>query len=161
MATPVIFVTSRDAEDDIVTALRDGADDYMVKPIRRMELLSRIEAVRRRYGLHEDLSETILIPPFRFDLTARQVTRNDIPIEKLTEKEFQLALFMFRNLGRLLSRGHLLEAIWGLHASIPTRTLDTHVSRVRSKLALQPANGFRLTPVYNFGYRLERLEQGE
>jgi DNA-binding response OmpR family regulator len=79
----------------------------------------------------------------------------------LTEKEFNLVVFLFQNLGRLLSRGHLLEALWGLNASVPTRTLDTHISRVRKKLELHSANGFRLVPAYNYGYRLERVGMGE
>ena len=72
-----------------------------------------------------------------------------------------LAAFLFRNLGRLLSRGHLLEAVWGRNPDLATRTVDTHISRVRSKLNLRPENGFRLTPTYNFGYRLEKIDPSE
>ena len=79
----------------------------------------------------------------------------------LTDKEFELAAFLFRNLGRLLSRGHLLEAVWGRNPDLATRTVDTHISRVRSKLNLRPENGFRLTPTYNFGYRLEKIDPAE
>ena len=79
----------------------------------------------------------------------------------MTDKEFELAAFLFRNLGRLLSRGHLLEAVWGRNPDLATRTVDTHISRVRSKLNLRPENGFRLTPTYNFGYRLERIDPSE
>ena len=78
---------------------------------------------------------------------------------QMTDKEFELAAFLFRNLGRLLSRGHLLEAVWGRNPDLATRTVDTHISRVRSKLNLRPENGFRLTPTYNFGYRLERIDR--
>jgi two-component system, OmpR family, response regulator RegX3 len=156
IAAPVIFVTSRDAEEDIVAGLDAGADDYMVKPLRRLELLSRLEAVWRRAHARSALPQLIDLPPYRIDLELRRVLRDGVPVENLTEKEFALALFLFQNLGRLLSRGHLLEAIWGLSANIPTRTLDTHISRVRKKLDLHPANGFRLVPAYNYGYRLER-----
>lgn len=76
---------------------------------------------------------------------------------ELTDKEFDLSMFLFRNLGRLISRGHMLEAVWGRNPNLATRTVDTHISRVRSKLGLRPENGFRLTPTYNYGYRLERL----
>jgi two-component system, OmpR family, response regulator RegX3 len=154
---PAIFVTSRDAEEDIVAGLNAGADDYMVKPIRRLELLSRLDAIWRRARPREDTRQVIDQPPYCFDLVHRRVLRNDLPVEALTDKEFSLAIFLFQNLGRLLSRGHLLEAVWGLSADIPTRTLDTHVSRVRKKLDLHPANGFRLVPTYNYGYRLERV----
>lgn len=156
---PAIFVTSRNAEEDIVAGLNAGADDYMIKPIRRRELLSRLEAIWRRNRPHDTSQDVIDAEPYRFDLKLRTVARDGKPLENLTDKEFSLAIFLFQNLGRLLSRGHLLEAIWGLNASIPTRTLDTHVSRLRKKLELYPANGFRLVPVYNYGYRLDRVER--
>ncbi len=154
---PAIFVTSRDAEEDIVAGLDAGADDYMIKPIRRLELLSRLDAVWRRVRPRDESQQTIDLPPYLFELEHRRVLRHGKPVEPLTEKEFVLAAFLFQNLGRLFSRGHLLEAIWGLSAAIPTRTLDTHISRVRKKLDLHPANGFRLVPTYNYGYRLERV----
>jgi DNA-binding response OmpR family regulator len=75
----------------------------------------------------------------------------------LTAKEFQLALTLFRNLSRALSRGYLLEAVWDKNPDLPTRTLDAHVSRVRLKLGLRPENGFRLSTVYSYGYRLEAV----
>jgi len=159
-SAPVIFVSSRDAEDDIVAALQAGADDYMVKPIRQRELLHRLEAVWRRCHPQGPGQEVIDMPPYRFELPARRVLRAGNPVPALTDKEFQLAAFLFQNLGRLLSRGHLLEAVWGLSAAVPTRTLDTHISRVRRKLELHPANGFRLTPTYSYGYRLEKIAAG-
>jgi DNA-binding response OmpR family regulator len=158
VTAPAIFVTSRDAEEDIVAGLDAGADDYMIKPIRRLELLSRLDAVWRRVRPRDEALQVIDLPPYRLELEHRRVLRNGQPVEPLTEKEFVLAAFLFQNLGRLFSRGHLLEAIWGLRADIPTRTLDTHISRVRKKLDLHPANGFRLVPAYNYGYRLERID---
>lgn len=155
-SVPIIFITARKAEEDIVAALSAGADDYMVKPVRRAEMISRIAAVWRRSQPRNREHDVIDHPPYRFETTAHRALRNGEPIE-LTEKEFNLAVFLFRNLGRLLSRGHLLEAVWGRNASVATRTVDTHVSRVRSKLELRPENGFRLTPAYNYGYRLESL----
>lgn len=156
---PAIFVTSRNAEEDIVAGLSAGADDYMVKPIRRRELLSRLEAIWRRNRAQGAGQDIIDAAPYRFDLKHRTVALDGRPLDSLTDKEFSLAAFMFQNLGRLLSRGHLLEAIWGLNATIPTRTLDTHISRLRKKLELHPANGFRLVPAYNYGYRLDRVER--
>lgn len=155
---PVIFVTSRNAEEDVVAGLDAGADDYMVKPIRRRELLSRLEAIWRRNRQYDAGHETIEVAPYRLDLKHRTIARDGKLLESLTDKEFSLAVFLFQNVGRLLSRGHLLEAIWGINAAIPTRTLDTHVSRLRKKLELYPANGFRLVPAYNYGYRLDRVE---
>lgn len=155
ITAPVIFVTSRDAEEDIVAALKAGADDYMIKPLRRLELLSRVEAVLRRV-LRPIVQAHLEQGIYRFDLGSRQVTVAGEPVV-LTEKEYDLALFLFRHLGQLISRGHLLEAVWGKNADIATRTLDTHMSRLRGKLALRPENAVRLTSVYNFGYRLEGL----
>lgn len=157
---PVVFVTSRDAEEDIVAGLDAGADDYMIKPIRRMELLSRLEAVWRRFRAGNGPASVLEMPPYRIDLQHRRVLRDGNEIDGLTEKEFALIVFLFQNLGRLISRGHLLETVWGLSATVPTRTLDTHISRVRKKLDLHPNNGYRLVPAYNYGYRLERLPAG-
>lgn len=155
-SVPVIFLTARNAEEDIVAALSAGADDYMIKPLRRAEMLSRIAAVWRRSQPRSRELDVVEYPPYRFEIPTHRALRNGVPVE-LTEKEFNLAVFLFRNLGRLLSRGHLLEAVWGRNASVATRTVDTHVSRVRSKLELRPESGFRLTPAYNYGYRLESL----
>ncbi|KAF7600375.1 MAG: DNA-binding response regulator [Candidatus Dactylopiibacterium carminicum] len=154
--TPAIFITSRDSEDDIVNGLAAGADDFIVKPVSQRVLLSRIEAVIRRSKPRDPIAPLDL-PPYLIDPEHKRITLNGQEVE-LTEKEFDLAVFMFRNLGRLLSRGHLLEAVWGRNPDLATRTVDTHVSRVRGKLQLKPENGFRLVPTYNFGYRLERAE---
>jgi DNA-binding response OmpR family regulator len=76
---------------------------------------------------------------------------------ELTPKEFDLTATLFRNIGRLLSRGHLQEAVWGRSGELATRTVDTHVSQVRKKLDLRPETGYRVVPIYNYGYRLERI----
>jgi DNA-binding response OmpR family regulator len=76
---------------------------------------------------------------------------------ELTQKEFELAAFLFRNVGRMLSRGHILESVWGHGPELTTRTVDTHISRVRTKLELNPDHGWRLSAIYHFGYRLESL----
>lgn len=130
-----------------------------IKPPRRIELLSRIEAVMRR-SQPRNANQTLVVAPYQFDL-ARKVLSIDGAVVEMTDKEFELAAFLFRNLGRLLSRGHLLEAVWGRNPDLATRTVDTHISRVRSKLNLRPENGFRLTPTYNFGYRLEKIDPAE
>jgi len=157
-AVPVIFITQRDAEEDVATALDAGADDYMVKPPRRVELLSRLAAVARRSQAATLDTAAFEVPPYRFEPVRSRVLLHGKPVADLTEKELQLALFLFRNTGRLLSRGHLLEAVWGMRSEVSTRTLDTHVSRIRRKLALHPDNGFHLVPIYSYGYRLERVD---
>lgn len=156
-AVPVIFVTAQDSETAIVQALTAGADDYLVKPVRRMELVARAEAVYRR--AHGTTSKDIALElaPYRFDLKQRKLELHGAPIE-LTDKEFELAVFLFREIGRVLSRGHILESVWGRNPELITRTVDTHISRLRAKLDIGIKNGLRLTSVYSYGYRLEKTD---
>lgn len=151
----MLFVTSRDAEQDIVQALTHGADDYLVKPARSAELLARLGALKRRAESLQG-STALLVAPYEFDLASNVVRRHGEIID-LTERQFQLALVLFRNAGRLLSRQYLLEAVWGLNAQIQTRTLDIHVSQLRNLLALAN-NGWRISSIYAHGYRLEPME---
>jgi DNA-binding response OmpR family regulator len=149
-------MTSRSGEDDIVTGLAAGADDYMIKPIRRGELVARVQALLRRAYPTQNAVEQIQFNQYVFEPRTSRLTAAGEQIE-LTQKEFDLALLFFRNLGRPLSRAYILEAVWSRDVEIPSRTMDTHVSRVRSKLQLRPENGFRLAPVYSYGYRLEQV----
>src|SRR5262245_12507440 len=151
---PVLFVTSRDAERDIVEALDAGADDYLTKPPRRRELVSRVHALWRRASGAEAEPKVLDHPPYRLDLVDRRAYLDGAAVE-LTPKEFEVAWVLFSHLGRLISRGHLLEAVWGQGEEVATRTVDSHVSRMRSKLDLRPERGFRLVSVYGYGYRLE------
>ena len=153
---PVIFITCRDAETDVVHALELGADDYMTKPAMRLETLARVTALDRRSRPHPDSNNILELPPYRFDIQSGSVACNDESIQ-LTRKEFDLALFFFRNIGQLLSRDHILENVWGKQADLQTRTVDMHVSRLRNKLKIQPENGLRLASVYQHGYRLETV----
>ena len=154
---PVIFVTQRDDEDDVARILLAGADDYLVKPVRNRELIARIAAVNRRVHGHASPAPVIDEPPYRIDTHARSVTLNGQPVS-LTQKEFELAAFLFRKVGRILSRDHILEAVWGHRQGMNTRTVDTHISRLRNKLILTPENGWRLSGIYHHGYRLERTD---
>jgi DNA-binding response OmpR family regulator len=152
---PIIFVTHKDAQEDIVAALERGADDYMVKPVQPMEMLARITAVGRRLAGEPKTEKVLDKAPYRFDLASHTATLNGDPIT-LTQKEFDLALFLFQNSGRVLSRAHILDAVWGRSPDINTRTVDIHVSRIRKKLNLGTETGWQLAGVYNHGYRLER-----
>jgi two-component system response regulator RegX3 len=156
---PVLFVTARQREEDIVHALSSGADDYMVKPLRRLELLARISAVARRIRSRVE-EESIQTGRLAVDLRQRRVKLDGVEVN-LTQKDYELTVFLLRNVGRLLSRGHILEAVWGHSADLNTRTVDTHVSRIRGKLQLTPENGWRLSAVYQHGYRLERVQDGD
>jgi DNA-binding response OmpR family regulator len=150
----VLFVTARSAEADVVRVLDAGADDFLTKPVRRGELLARLNAALRRHGVRDRRDVIIEAPPYRLDPSTHGATIDGVPVA-LTQKEFEVAYFLFSHLGRLLSRGHLLESVWGRSGDIATRTIDTHVSRVRSKLRISAERGFRLVPVYSYGYRLE------
>ncbi|MSQ58123.1 MAG: response regulator transcription factor [Betaproteobacteria bacterium] len=154
--TPVIFVTARQQEEDIVSTLKQGADDYMVKPVRRHEFLARVEAVARRTRAVTPENSSFEAENFKVDMQTRTLSKDDKPLE-LTTKDFELATLFLRNIGRLMSRGHIREMVWGLDANVTSRTLDTHVSRVRNKLGLTPETGWRLAAVYRYGYRLEQL----
>ncbi|MBT8054855.1 MAG: response regulator transcription factor [Gammaproteobacteria bacterium] len=154
---PVVFLTTRGEEQSIVEALEAGADDYVVKPARQHELLARVSALARRSGLTEPQAESLEVREFVLDRRLGQVQRNG-EVVSLTAKEFDLAWFLFANLSKILSREYLLRHIWNISSGISTRTVDTHISRVRKKLGLRPENGWKLNSVYHFGYRLEPLE---
>jgi DNA-binding response OmpR family regulator len=157
---PVLFVTGRDEETDIVLALNQGADDYMVKPVKRLELLARLQAISRRLLTQDDSRQVLDFGRYRLDTGSRTVFLDGKPVD-LTQKEFDLVSFLFRCAGRVLSRGHILESVWGRNPNLNTRTVDTHVSRIRNKLDLKPEHGWQLKAVYQHGYRLEQIEDQE
>jgi len=150
---PVICVTLRDAEQDVVGALRLGADDYVVKPPKYFELLARIDSLARRSRATR--LPVLRLGTYEIDQENREIRVSGKPVE-LTQKEYELSCYLFSNPGRLLSRVHLLEAVWGLRAEIDTRTVDTHVSRIRRKLKIYPESGWEIISVYGYGYRLEQ-----
>lgn len=154
---PILFLTQRDAEEDIVTALKAGADDYMIKPARAGELLARIHALTRRHAHTEADTESRQYGDFALNLKKRSIHLRGEPLT-LTDKDFELTCFLFENKGRLLSRKILLERVWGIDSDINTRTVDTHMSRLRRKLGIKPENGFRIKTIYQHGYRLEDAE---
>lgn len=158
LSTPVLMLTVRADETDIVQALRVGADDYIVKPAIRAVLLARMAAVLRRSQGSVEV-EPIDLSPYRFDTALARVSVADRDAD-LTQREFDLALYLFRRHGRIVSREALLENVWMIAANVPTRTVDTHISRLRRKLELDGSHGWRLVAVYQHGYRLERHNAG-
>ncbi|HKT42313.1 MAG TPA: response regulator transcription factor [Rhodanobacteraceae bacterium] len=152
---PVIFLTASGEESDIIEGLAAGADDYVVKPPKQGELLARVAAVLRRRGGDAEAGEVLELPPYRIDAQRRVISVNGEPVE-LTQREFELACYLFRRQGRIVSRDALLENVWNLASDVSTRTVDTHISRLRKKLGLSGENGWRLTAVYQHGYRIEQ-----
>lgn len=149
---PAIMVTTRDQTSDIVSALEIGADDYIGKPFEPSILVARVEAVlRRAYGPRSQADRETIAGAV-LDHKARTICLNGTSVV-LTAKEFELATILLRNINRPLSRAHLLETVWGNAPDLATRTLDTHISKIRSKLPLEP--NLRLVPIHGFGYRLE------
>jgi DNA-binding winged helix-turn-helix (wHTH) protein len=120
---------------------------------RRFELVARLEAIARRGKHRIEGSAAIEAGGLHVDCGARSAWRDGCPVE-MTAKDFELSVLFLRNIGRLLSRGYLLDTVWGPHAHGLSRTLATHVSRLRKKLGLTPEHGWRLLPVYTRGYRL-------
>ncbi len=152
---PIVFITRLDNEDDAVKALDAGADDFIEKPLKRRVLVARINALSRR--LDQSLlknAQVLDFPPYRIDLVSRTIYLHDEPLN-LTQKEYELSVFLFRNSSRALSRGHILDNVWGTAPDLNTRTVDTHISRLRKKLALGEENGWLLTSIYQHGYRLD------
>lgn len=153
---PTMFLVGNNAEDDIIAGVNAGADDYLIKPLRRGELVSRVSALLRRAYPAQNSAEQLQFGPYTFETRPGRLLRDGSVID-VTQKEFSLALLFFRNIGRPLSRAYIHESVWVRDNDVPSRTMDTHVSRVRNKLHLRPENGFRLVPVYSYGYRLEKL----
>ena len=157
--TPVLFATQRDDESSIVGALSQGADDYMVKPTKQAELLARITALGRRAGVAEmDEEKALTVGPWVVDRARRQILLDEDPV-KLTDKDYELASYLFQNVGKLMSRAHLLEKVWGIMPPIASRTVDVHISRIRRSLQIRPERGYRIKTVYQHGYRLEPVEE--
>ncbi|NML25564.1 response regulator transcription factor [Zoogloea dura] len=156
---PVMLINCIDDEELLSEVLAAGAEDYISRPLAGRELVGRIGAVLRRR--HPDLfrlESELVFGSYRFDLQTRTVWLRGEVID-LTEREFDLGLFLFRNIGRMISRGHIHEMIWQVSRPMESRTIDTHVSRLRRKLALLRGNEFHLSAVYGTGYRLERSRQ--
>lgn len=147
MGTPVIFLTAKGTTEDKIRGLRLGADDYIVKPFQIGELLARIEAVLRRYGKSQ---KELQIGEVYINTESRMVLKRGEPVE-LTVKEFDLLVELVRNKNVVLSRDRLYEKVWEEPFLGETRTLDTHIRRLRKKLELEDT----IKTVFRIGYRLE------
>jgi DNA-binding response OmpR family regulator len=155
---PVLFTTNRSYESDTVAMLNAGADDYIVKPASATVLTAHVAALlRRAYGALPEEGSRRQFGDYLFDPAMKSVSFRGDSVY-LTTKEFELALMLFRNLGRPLSRTHIIELVWKREMSTFSRTVDTHISMIRIKLQLRPQNGYRLSALYTHGYQLERVD---
>ena len=150
----IIMVTARDSEVDRVVGLELGADDYVTKPFAHRELVARIRAVLRRGGAAEVQPDVVESHGVRIDVERHEVTVSGRPV-RLALKEFELLTLLVRNAGRVLTRGQLIERIWGADYVGDTKTLDVHVKRVRAKIEVDPSTPERLVTVRGLGYKFE------
>ncbi|MDX2024913.1 response regulator transcription factor [Microcella sp.] len=152
---PIIMLTAKDSEVDIVVGLELGADDYVTKPYSTRELLARIRAVMRRQIDAGEIDESVLsVGSVRMDVEKHQVTV-DGTVVPMPLKEFELLELLLRNAGRVLTRGQLIDRVWGADYFGDTKTLDVHVKRIRSKIEPDPGNPRLLVTVRGLGYRFE------
>ncbi|CAB4870324.1 unannotated protein [freshwater metagenome] len=153
-AVPIIMVTARSEEVDVILGLEFGASDYVTKPYRLRELIARIRAVLRRSG-SEPASDVIMsIGEFRIDTIRRSVVRDGVELE-LSRKEFDLLALFASRLGQVVTRDECLDEIWWGRDLADTRTLDTHVKRLRQKLEVDPGNPVHLLTIRGVGFRLD------
>jgi two-component system response regulator RegX3 len=154
-SVPIIMLTAKDSEVDIVVGLELGADDYVTKPYSSRELLARIRAVmRRRIELDDDPEGVLEVGPVRMDTERHAVTVSGAEVA-MPLKEFELLELLLRNAGRVLTRGQLIDRVWGSDYFGDTKTLDVHIKRIRSKIEQNPSDPVRLVTVRGLGYRFE------
>jgi two-component system response regulator RegX3 len=152
---PIIMVSAKDGEIDKVLGLELGADDYVTKPFSSRELLARVRAVLRRHGEVDDLVPLVVeAGPVRMDVDRHVVTVRGTSVP-MPLKEFDLLEMLVRNSGRVMTRGQLIDRVWGADYVGDTKTLDVHVKRLRAKIEEDPANPVHLVTVRGLGYKYE------
>lgn len=152
---PIIMLTAKDSEVDIVVGLELGADDYVTKPYSTRELLARIRAVLRRRIEEPEIDDSLLaVGRVQMDLDRHVVTVDGHEVS-MPLREFELLELLMRNAGRVLTRGQLIDRVWGSDYFGDTKTLDVHIKRIRSKIEKQPAEPVQLVTVRGLGYRFE------
>ncbi|MFC6080215.1 response regulator [Sphaerisporangium aureirubrum] len=155
---PVIMLTAKDSEIDKVVGLELGADDYVTKPFSSRELVARIRAVLRRQGDLEEIDSAVLTAgPVRMDVDRHIVAVRGRPVQ-LPLKEFELLEVLLRNAGRVLTRGQLIDRVWGADYVGDTKTLDVHVKRLRAKVESDPSNPRCILTVRGLGYKFDPSE---
>ena len=153
-AVPIIMLTAKDSEVDIVVGLELGADDYVTKPYSTRELLARIRAVLRRRTEDPGEERIVVAGPVRMDIERHTVEVDGVETP-MPLKEFELLEMLLRNAGRVLTRGQLIDRVWGSDYFGDTKTLDVHVKRIRSKIEKTPKEPVLLVTVRGLGYRFD------
>jgi two-component system response regulator RegX3 len=156
-STPIIMLTAKDTEIDKVVGLELGADDYVTKPFSTRELIARIRAVLRRGGEGDDTADSnqlLEVGNVRMDLDRHELSVNG-EFVAMPLREFELLELLMRNAGRVLTRGQLMDRIWGANYVGDGKTLDVHIKRIRAKIEADPANPVLLSTVRGLGYRYE------
>ncbi len=159
---PIIFTSARTSEDDKVTGLDIGADDYLAKPYSLKELMSRIRSLMRRtYGNTKE--ETVVLNIFpdeklEIDKNARQILKNGVPVE-LAPKEYDLFLYLLKHQGTVLTKEQLINEIWGPYSEVEQSTLTVHIRWLREKFEKDPSHPQFLKTVWGIGYRMENTEK--
>jgi two-component system response regulator RegX3 len=154
-SVPIIMVSAKDTEVDKVVGLELGADDYVTKPYSPRELVARIRAVLRR-GLTEEIDDNASLEAGRVRMDVdRHLVTIDGSVAKFPLKEFELLEYFLRNPGRVLTRGQLIDRVWGADYVGDTKTLDVHVKRLRAKIEPDPTNPITLTTVRGLGYKYD------
>ena len=154
--TLVLMLTARTLEDDLVQGFDSGADDYLNKPYRLRELLSRVSALLRRAGVSRARDDADQLGDLRLDVTARELHTADGVKVELTRTEFEMLLLFVNRDGEALSRDVILDAVWGKDVSVDTRTVDNFVSNLKKKLGWSAEAGWAIETVRGFGYRFVR-----
>jgi DNA-binding response OmpR family regulator len=154
---PLLLTAGPEHKARLTSALLPGADDFMVKPLGSDELQARVHALLRR-AYPTRFERELVYGPYHFSPLTGTIRVHGQPV-RLKQREYDLALLLFRNIGRLLPREYLMLTVWGQGLEAGSRSLDTHVSRVRTRLDLRPANGMVLASVYGLGYRLEYIAE--
>ena len=153
---PVMFATSNEDEEEIVHILDLGADDYLTKPLRRMEFLARVDALLRRAAPQESPKAEELAP-YQLDRATRTVQLRGTAV-RMSARMTDLAFVLFERRGEIVSRAEIFKRVWGYSRELESRTVDTFVSRLRAALELDGRHGWRVVSVYQHGYRLERID---
>ena len=155
-AVPVLILTVRSDEDDIVKGLEYGADDYMVKPFRKLELLSRVQALLRRYATFQDSGDPLICGPLSLNPTSGQLIFNNQEI-KLTNTERRILHHLMRNCGHVVTYASLAEAVWGGDYPDASNSLKVYIRRLREKIEVDPGDPKLILPTSGIGYALTKF----